>query len=220
MKFFLLFASYFVFSQQNIDLKEIDSLYREDQFYITLGYNLNQNKPTDYIQNGYSAAASIGILRDIPINKTRTWALALGVGYNYNTIRNNLRISELTPTTFSIESDYNKNNLYFHTVEFPFEIRWRNSTPNSHKFWRIYPGFKAQYLFSSNYKFEGNGVAYQYKNLSNLNKWQYGPYIAIGYNTVNIYTYYSLSPLFKNSNLNNTPIKINTFAVGLQFYIL
>jgi len=199
-----------------------DSLYREDQFYASLNYNLLQNKPAGYNQYSFSTGLSLGFIRDFPISKNKHWALGLGLGYSYNNIKHNLIIQEdLSDVTYNVNGNYDKNKLVLHYVEFPLEIRWRNSTPESHKFWRVYTGFKVSYLFGNKsvYKFEGNEDLI--RDNSDLNKIQYGPYLSWGYNTINFYAYYGLNPLFKDAKLSNgEDLNLNNFNVGFIFYIL
>ena len=107
-----------------------------------------------------------------------------------------------------------------HYIELPIEVRWRNSIPESHKFWRIYTGFKLSYLVASKSSFTTLTSAYTYKNNSDANKLIMGPYVSMGYNTINIYAYYALKPLFKNAFIADEPLKINSFNLGFQFYIL
>src|SRR5688572_23221661 len=101
----LLFSCFFlvsflnVFSQQETKPKiepivKIDSLYREDQFYTTITYNLFSNIPADLKQNKFSLGISAGFLRDMPINKNRTFAIAAGLGLSYQNFFQNLTISK------------------------------------------------------------------------------------------------------------------------------
>ena len=58
------------------------------------------------------------------------------------------------------------------------------------------------------------------KNNPDLNKFQYGMYLASGWNTWNFYAYYGINPLFKSAKIGTELIKMNTLNIGLQFYIL
>ena len=217
-----LFFCSIIFAQDATVNAVSDSLYREDQFYASLNYNLLQNKPAGYNQYSFSTGLSLGFIRDFPISKNRHWALGLGLGYSYNNIKHNLIIQEdLSDVTYNVNGNYDKNKLVLHYLEFPLEIRWRNSTPESHKFWRVYTGFKVSYLFGNKsvYKFEGNEDLI--RDNSDLNKIQYGPYLSWGYNTINFYAYYGLNPLFKDAKLSNgEDLNLNNFNVGFIFYIL
>ena len=83
-----IFLSFFsVFSQSVPDFEAVDSLYREDQFYIGVTYNTLQNRPIGVTQNNFTPSFSIGILRDMPINKARNKAIAAGLGYSLNSYK-------------------------------------------------------------------------------------------------------------------------------------
>lgn len=199
----------------------VDSLYREDQFYISIAYNLVRNSPRGFSQNSFSLGLSAGILRDIPLNDKRTFAIAPGIGYTYNSFRQNMKIEEIDGiANYSISSDFEKNKLETHYLDIPIEVRWRTSTPESHKFWRIYSGFKFSYLLYSKSVYTGSTEKIKVFNNSDLNKFQYGPYVGIGYNTFNAYAYYGLNPLFKSGEIDGEKIKMNVFSFLVIFYIL
>jgi len=215
-----LWVPFFCFSQE-IKPVEIDSLYREDQFYMGLTYNLMQNKPNNFAQNGFSSGITFGFMRDLPINKKRTWAIATGLGYSYNNLKQNIRIENTNSDyNYSIGEEFDKNKLVLHYLELPIEIRWRNSIPESHKFWRIYTGFKLNYLISNLSKFKSSTESITVRNNTSLNKLVFGPYLAIGYNSINIYTYYALTPIAKGQKIGNQDLNLNSFNIGFQFYIL
>ncbi len=205
-----------------IDFDAVDSLYREDQFYLSLAYTNLQNPPSGFNQNKISPNLSFGFLRDFPINKKRTWAIGVGLGYSFSGLNHNLAIAEIDgKNEYSIiNTEFNQNNLAMHFIDLPLEIRWRNSTPQSHKFWRIYTGFKLSYLVYDQYKFEGLGVKIMQSGNSDLNKLQYGTYIAAGWNTWNAFIYYGLNPIFKSASIDSQPLALNSFSIGLMFYIL
>ena len=138
-----IFLSFFsVFSQSVPDFEAVDSLYREDQFYIGVTYNTLQNRPIGVTQNNFTPSFSIGILRDMPINKARNKAIAAGLGYSLNSYNQNLLISENNGNRqYSVIQDgtlFDKNKLTLHSIDIPIEYRWRTSVPETHKFWRIY----------------------------------------------------------------------------------
>ena len=213
-----------VFAQEKpIDFDAVDSLYREDQFYFGLTYNKLQKIPEGLSQNKFSTGFSLGFLRDMPINKARTWSIALGLGYSLDNYNDNLFIdnsgSELLYFTNS-NVIFDKNKLSLHYVDLPLEVRWRNSTPESHKFWRVYTGFKVRYLFYDQYKFSGSEGTIKITSNPDLNKIQYGTYVAMGWNTWNFYAYYGLNPLFKSAKIDGKSINMNSLNLGLMFYIL
>ncbi|MDI1316333.1 porin family protein [Flavobacterium sp.] len=211
--------------QQEIDFDAVDSLYREDQFYLNITYNALQKRPFGINQNKLSPGIAFGFLRDMPINKKRTFALAAGLGCSVSVYNQNLRITEEAGTYSYQVPDENtsfvKNKLSLYTIDLPVEFRWRNSTPESHIFWRVYTGFKFSYVFYDLYKSEGSAGTVAISNNKDVNQFQYGAYVAAGWNTWNFYIYYGLNPLFKSSaKIDNQSIDMNTANFGLMFYIL
>lgn len=210
---FFLWIPFFCFSQE-IKPIEIDSLYREDQFYASLSYNLIQNRPDGFKQFSFSPGISFGILRDIPISKNRHWAIAPGIGYSYNNIKQFINSEEIVGATENTSSENIRTTITSHSVDFPLELRWRNSTPSSHSFWRIYTGLKTSYVFNSKLKLETTTESSKESISDEINRWQYGAYISVGFNTWNPYIYYGLNPIFKEGS------KMSNFNVGFIFYIL
>lgn len=213
-------------SVKSTTVSVVDSLYREDQFYIGLTYNILQKRPDGVTQNSFSSGLRFGFLRDMPINKRRNFAIAAGLGYSLNDYRQNIKIDEVAgnPTYEVInEADVNfdKNKFALHFVELPIEVRWRTSTIQSHRFWRIYTGFKFSYLFLNKSKYVDGSEKIRIFNNDDFNKFQYGTYISVGYNTWNFHAYYGLNSLFKSdAKIEGKSIDMSTLNIGLIFYIL
>lgn len=203
------------------NLSSSDDKYLEDQIYISLTYNLLLNKPTLISQNGFSGGASLGFIKDLPINKKRTFGFGLGVGYSYNALIQNLKISQVNgETVFEEAVDYSSNRLSLKSIDIPFELRWRNSTPSKYKFWRIYSGVKFSYVTTAKSKYRDSNEYIVTKNIAEVNRFQYGITLAAGYGTWNLFVYYALNPMFKNANLNNEKIDFKQLNIGLKFYIM
>ncbi len=202
-----------------------DPKYREDQFYIALTYNFMENKPDGMSQQGLSSGLHLGFIRDIPINQKRTLAIGVGLGYSNNSYNHNLLIKDvdgdLTYELLSTTIDtYSKNKFNTHEVAFPLQFRWRNSTIESHKFWRIYLGAKFNYIFHSVVKHKGDTGNFKLRNPNSVNRFQPVIDLGFGWNTWNFYASYGLNTLFKSS-AEVEGVDINTRAVkfGLIFYI-
>lgn len=213
--FYILILISFVqigFSQEEKSVyKVVDSLFREDQFYISVSYNLVQNRPSGFKQFGFSQGFTAGFLRDFPISKDRKWALAPGIGYSYNNVKQFVNSDEF----FGDGSSENiRTTITSHGVDFPLEIRWRNASPTNHKFWRVYAGFKATYVLGANIKVETTSGNDKNSILEDVNRWQYGAYLSFGFNTWNPYVYYGLNPIFNEGS------KMSNFNIGFMFYIL
>ena len=194
----------------------VDSLFREDQFYVSISYNILQKTPDNFNQYSFSTGLSAGFLRDFPISENRHWAIAPGIGYSFNDLKQNIDFSSISNST---DTEIVKSRIILHYVDFPLELRWRNATPDSHKFWRIYGGFMASYLINGKFKYEGS-FGSGTENINDLlNKFQYATYLTFGFNTWNAYIHYGLNPFF-DKNKTTTENNVTTLKIGLIFYIL
>jgi len=222
--FLALFLNCFSTLQSQVDYTiEQDSLYREDQFYLSVTYNALINLPNNVSQNSFSTGVHLGAIRDFPLNKRRNIALALGLGYSFNFFNQNIRISGSNPTSYTTieDSNYSKNNFSQHFLEAPLEFRWRTSKADSYKFWRVYIGLKLGYLIASKSVFDDGSTLESQRNLKDLNRLQYGLTLSVGYNTWNGYIYYGLNPVFDHvSTTSLQPIEMSALKIGLIFYIL
>ncbi len=190
------FAQDFTSNEERPRVK-IDSLYREDQFYIGITYNTMVNGPKDYSKDKISTGFTGGFLRDMPVNKNRTYAIAiLGDG------------------------TYSTNRFTTLTADLPIELRWRASTFESTKFWRIYAGFKLSYLVYDRNVYDATLANIIIRNNTDLNKFGYGVYLASGYNTFNVYVHYGVNSLFKSGQVGTEKVQLRSLNLGLIFYIL
>jgi hypothetical protein len=221
----ILLSFQWCFSQEVV-IKGADSLYKEDQFYIGVSYNLLGKKPDGLSQSGFSTGFHFGFINDMPLNKKRNVAIGIGLGYSINSFNQNLLIiKEITGSyTYSLldgSNTYSKNTFYSNLIEIPIEFRWRTSTPSEYNFWRIYAGFKLGYVTNNANKFKGEPESFKNNTISDFNKFQYGLTLSAGFNTWNINLYYGLSPIFsRDAVLNDNAIDVNAIKVGLMFYIL
>lgn len=202
---------------------KIDSLYREDQFYFAVTYNALNNAPEGLSQKKFSAGINFGFLRDMPINKNRNVAIATGLGFSYKNYFQNIAITGTKDAPIYNVINYsnvNSNKFTQYLVEVPLEFRWRTSTFESYKFWRIYGGIKFSYVLFDQSVYKDSEQKVTIKNNSDFEKFQYGVYMSAGFNTWNIYAYYGLKPLFKSAKTGAENIDMRTMNIGLIFYIL
>lgn len=225
--FLILGSCFSVFSQELQAVQEnqtvkVDSLYREDQFYISVTYNLLRDTPEGFSKSKFSTGFSAGFLRDMPVNKERTVAFATGVGLTYNNYNDNIGITGSGQSRiYSIlNTDFSKNKFSQLLVDVPIELRWRTSTYESYKFWRIYGGLKFSYLLydRSIYTDAENKVVIS--NNKDFNSLLYGAYVSAGYNTFNLYMYYGLNSLFKSGAIDGEKLAVKSVNIGVIFYIL
>ncbi|NNC69483.1 MAG: PorT family protein [Flavobacteriaceae bacterium] len=196
--------------------------YLEDQIYLGFTYNVLNNRPSTISPNGFSNGIFIGYIKDIPLSEGRNFGLGLGLGYGRNTYFQNLKISEINNTTVfePVEGTFNRNKFSLHSIEVPFEVRWRTSTATKYKFWRLYSGLKLGYVFASNAKLKQD-ITTVVRNISEVNKLQYGLTLSVGYGTWNANMYYALNDIFSDAFLSSTgeAIQSREIRIGLIFYI-
>ncbi|MER3316892.1 MAG: porin family protein [Allomuricauda sp.] len=201
----------------------LDNRYLEDQFYIGVGYNVLLDKPDELAQRNLSYNLQVGFIKDVPFNRKRNFGMGLGLGYAINSYYSSLVASQVDNTVnYEImeQADYNRSKLGTHTIELPFELRWRTSNAEDYKFWRIYAGAKLGYVFSGRSKLVTESGNDSFSN-DDIQQFQYGLILNFGYNTWNIHAYYGLNPLLKDEALlNGNPIDMRVLRIGLIFYIL
>jgi len=202
--------------------QEIDEdLYREDQIYINFYYNSLKNGVEEFKENKFSSSINFGFIRDIPLNKSGKFALGIGLGLGFNSYNNNLKINQINNNLnfefLENQREYDKNKFLSSEIQIPLEIRLRNSSINTYKFWRFYAGIKYSRLLSSKYKFDSENIKYQIDDI-HLNPDKIGLTLNIGFNTWNIGLYKAIRPFFDKKN--NLSTDLEEFKVGLIFYIL
>ena len=87
----ILFYGWKVTSQK----ESLSTKYREDQFYISFGLQLQQENISGFKQNGFSNNFQVGFVRDIPLNSKGQAAIGLGIGYAYNQLISNLHFESM-----------------------------------------------------------------------------------------------------------------------------
>lgn len=200
-----------------------DSLnYREDQFYIDLNFSLQHNDINGFKQNGFSRSVHVGMLRDYPTSKLGDMAIAMGLGYGFVRLVNNINVEQSQQSyLYNVpEAQRALRNVFsYHQLQLPVELRWRTSSPSEYAFWRVYLGYRLSYQFGPQYQpFFGRKFSLE----NQLNEIQHSIGISLGFNTWNLRFDYNLTPLFKDEirTINNRALKLFPLKLGLIFYLL
>jgi hypothetical protein len=221
----VMFSTAFATGQVLDSNQKEDRKYLEDQFYLGLTYNFATKLPSGVSQRNLSYGLQGGFIKDIPLSYDRTFGLGIGFGYGINSYYTNLlasqQDSQIEYSVLDSNSDFKRNKIATHVLEFPFQLRWRNSTPEEYKFWRIYTGIKVGYVFDGRSKFVSSTDRIVLVN-KDIRDFQYGLTLNVGYNTFNIHFYYAISSLFKDGIMEQSgeTIELKPLKVGLIFYIL
>ncbi|MEO9952594.1 porin family protein [Nonlabens sp.] len=204
----------------------VDSLYREDQFYVALSFNLINNEPDSFSQNGFSGGLSLGFIRDMPVNKRRNIAIGVGLGFSTNSYNSNLFIGEDASgtTVFSIledEDSVDRNRFYTNLIEMPIQFRWRTSTVTNTTFWRIYSGVKLSYMFTHRASFKDDVTTVKKTSIPELNRFRYAATLTLGNGSFNAFVQYDLNTLFdENAVIDAERVNLQPIKFGIEFYIL
>jgi hypothetical protein len=218
---FFLFICVSSFSLAQKDSLELGNKYAEDQLYFLISYNELFNQPSQVKGSGFSYGLSAGYIKDITLNKQGTVAVGLGIGYNFDSFNHGLKVTEVNnAVTFEVDNTLTSNRLTIHSLEFPFEIRWRNSDAIKYSFWRIYAGIKASCNLGNTFQFNDGTDSFSFRNVSRFNDWQYGLTLSVGYNQLTAHMYYGLNPILKDSSIGTTDISTKIVRIGLIFYFL
>ncbi len=215
-KIAILFLLFTGFIQAQKDSTFVDNKYLEDQLYFNLTYIHMLNLPDKISQSGFSFGLGGGFIKDFPLSKKRNIGLGAGLGYGLNNYYFNVELDVVEPTESDVTLKNNK--IILHTVEFPIELRFRNSTALKYKFWRFYPGVKVAYVFAKNTSFS-RSADFDVSDIIEINEFIYGLTFSAGYNKWNLHLYYGLNDLFSETVANDYKINISDFRIGLIFYI-
>ncbi|CAM1334666.1 porin family protein [Tenacibaculum aestuariivivum] len=215
---FLIFLSINLCAQK--DSLQVGEPYWEDQLYLNISFNALTNQPKKIDKSGFSFGFSVGYIKDIPILNNGKMAIGIGLGYSFDSFNHSLKVVEGNPTGFKIDKSVTNNKLKIHNIEMPIQFRLRTSTVNSYSFWRLYTGVKLSYNLKNTFSYIESSSKVSLSNLEEYHKLQTGLTLSAGYKTFNLYIYYGLTPILKNTYLKENKIKSNIVRVGLSFYLL
>jgi hypothetical protein len=222
--FLLILPGMLTYGQSDSSNESNTERYLEDQFYLGITYNFLGNTPEGLSQQNFSYGLQLGVIKDIPLNRAGTKAVGIGLGVALDTYYTNLiGIDNVSGITYSLSDGvegFKRSKIETHLIELPLEFRWRSSTANEYRFWRLYTGVKAAYVIGARSKAVIGNDKSGFSN-NDIQRLQYGPTVSFGYNTFNIHLYYALSDLFEDDvTLNGSQIDFNSWKIGVIFYIL
>ncbi|MAJ31216.1 MAG: hypothetical protein CMC18_00985 [Flavobacteriaceae bacterium] len=202
---------------------EIDSLYLEDQFYLVTQIGVISSQTAPVINQNLSYGFRAGFIKDIPLNSSRTFGIGWGVGFFTNALYTNLVATKNTDDVIVYSTEdlgFKRSKIGSFGLEIPIELRFRNSTPSSYRFWRFYPGILLRFSPYSFSKVVRNSSDLRFLN-NDLRSFMVSGGVSLGFNTFNLSLYYDLNDIFKEGRvLNSEPLMGKRLEIGLIFYIL
>jgi len=205
---------------QEANTSEDSTLYREDQIYFGASFMILQSNQERFKPQGLSHHFQWGLVRDIPLSESGRVATGIGLGMGMERYTTNLIFSGEGIYTLP-ELNTNSTDPLFISVqslEVPWTLRWRSSSPTDFAFWRVYGGVTLQW----NYRIRAKQNSEALPLSEQLDAFGASANLSFGFNTWNFYLAYRLTPIF-NSNqgsLPTLPIQITPLKIGLIFYLL
>lgn len=224
--FFLSFMSFSQHFEDVIQNSQVDSLYREDQFYIGVTYNVLAHTPSGVRAGGLSGGIHAGFLRDMPLNKRRNVAIAAGIGFVYDQFGHNFFIGKnhSGESVFRVLDKgvkYDQNRFGMAMVELPVEFRWRTSTAKEYRFWRIYGGGKVGYAYWYKSVFKQTGNQVVLTEIPEFKPVRITAMLGVGYSTFNFFASYNFNPFFEDAvTVDKQRVDFRALKFGIMFYIL
>src|SRR6056300_138594 len=173
------------------------AFYREDQIYLGASFMILQSNQERFKPQGLSRHFQWGLVRDIPLSESGRVATGIGLGMGMERYTTNLIFSGEGIYTLP-ELNTNSTDPLFISVqslEVPWTLRWRSSSPTDFAFWRVYGGVTLQW----NYRIRAKQNSEALPLSEQLDAFGASANLSFGFNTWNFYLAYRLTPIF-NSN--------------------
>lgn len=193
---------------------------------VDLGFNLPSDKDGFSTSLIGSSTVNVYYFYDMRLRNSN-FSVHPGIGLGLERYKFN---NDKTPTlsddgnSVTMESadvsNLKKSKLITNYVDVPLEIRWSSSPDDPNRSLKISMGFKFGLLYDSftklTYSEDGEKKKLKDKQNFHLNPIRYGPYFRIGGGNFSVFTYYSLSPLFKSGNGPGGDKDINNLTFGIS----
>ena len=201
---------------------------KHDKFvFYDLSYLAFADAPTGTENAIWSVGADVGFMFES--SWSERGGIGYGLSYSFQGYGNNHLIStdlktgegiyELgTDTTFKSASQ----NLQF--LYIPVELRLRSKKNEDGKFYRFYLGARAGVRTLDNSLIRRENSRVRYYQLDNLARFRADAYVRLGYGSVNLFAFYSLTPLYTGGEILSAGgtraaslESIRPFGIGFSF---
>jgi hypothetical protein len=167
----------------------------------------------------YGRGIGVYFMWDFQIKKS-FFSIAPGLGVSNANVYHRSQMMDTASTGITFApltnpENYTVNKLTTTYIEIPIELRFRTKPDRLDNMWKFVVGFKAGIKVGAYTKQSTKTPkeSMTRKPYADLNLFQAGPMVRIGYSSFNITAYYGILGLFKN---NRGP-QVNAFSVGLSF---
>jgi hypothetical protein len=171
------------------------------KFHVSLGMfsDIYMNMPSGIKTRTINQGFQTYVTYQVTFGKSN-FGFAVGLGFAVHNMYGNFKVKSYSDSTVlqKIDTSYKRSKLCMPYIELPIEFNF----VTKYKF-NMGLGFKIGYMFPAHTKYVGDDAAYtgelrvKYRNVLNLNKFEYGPNLRIGYKWFNLFCYYQLSYIFE-----------------------
>ena len=192
---------------------------------IGLGFNglLDQDKHTSNgalaLNNAKSIEANINVFRQYFNLVGHHLYFTYGMDLTYNNYRLNNKVNVLPNqsvfTTTTADLAYNKDKLLVNWVQLPVALRYESNKYHFKHSVHIEAGVYGGYRYNTHSKVvQADGSIVKHWDSFNLNDFDYGTRVLVGYGPVSLYATYALSSFFKdNQGIPN--VTYYPFSMGI-----
>ena len=174
-------------------------------FYYYYDYQIGKSK--------FSVHPGIGIgLERYKFNNNRTLGYIAGPDSPFDTLR-------MVPASGIVNtSKIKKSGLITNYVDIPVEFRFSSNPDDPGRSFKVSLGFKVGVLYDSftkiKYSQDGEMKKLKDKQNYNINPFRYGVSLRVGAGSFSVFSYYSLTPIFKDKK-GPDGAEITNFTVGI-----
>lgn len=192
-------------------------------FLIDLGFNFPTEKESFNTGIWGSRTLNIYYQYDKQLFNSK-FSIHPGIGFGLERYKfNNSRTLGFVNDTISMVpitgASVRKSQLITNYLDVPVELRFSTNPNDPARSFKIAVGFKAGILLDSFTKVkstvDGNKQKVKDKQDFDLNQFRYGVTFRVGAGNFNLWSYYSLSPLFTNG-LGVDQTEIRNFSIGIS----
>lgn len=193
----------------------------QDLMYIDLTWERLLGMPDGVEQKWFGRGVNLGLMYDYPLNKNGNVSAAIGLGFqshNYylNSVVNRFDSGGVNYTEFRVVGDtiLDRGKISVNYVDLPIEVRFRTDENSKGHRWKLALGGKVGYLLQAHEKLIDNqGIKIKTYDYPHITQWRYGVSARVGYGSIMLSAFYSLTPFFEP---NNSVTQQNALTIGLS----
>jgi hypothetical protein len=214
---FMILVPFLGYSQDTGDTK-VESALKKFGIGADLFTDFWINPPAGIDVRGFNQGANIYGMYNHQFGESNMH-FAFGIGTGFHNLYSNSVIPDIKADSiqFIVIPDtvgYKKSKVGLSYIDLPVELRFKTE-----KKFRLAVGFKLGYLIDVKTKFKGfdeNGHLFitKSKQVSQIQKFRFGPTLRIGYDWFSVYTYFQVTDMFDKGN---GPENVYPISLGITF---